>query len=489
MEWILLVVYAICLTYVLTFSLAQVNLTWQYRKYLGKKKGSGIKEMEIDLPNVTVQLPIYNERYVAERLVEAVAKLRYPRTRLEIQILDDSTDDTAEIIDGMVSSINNDLNVKVIRRSERTGFKAGALQHGLRSAKGELIAVFDADFVPDPDFLVNTVSYFKKSSIGMVQTRWGHLNEEYSLITKAQAFGLNAHFLVEQVGRSHSNSFISFNGTAGIWRKSCIHDAGGWQSDTLTEDLDLSYRAQMNGWEFKYLEEEISPAELPILMSAVKSQQYRWNKGAAETAKKLLWIVLRSPMSANQKINAIFHLLNSSVYIPLILLSVLSVPALYIKHSASNPQIALFFNLASIFVLGFAGITWFYWSSMEENNKVQKSFLFLKRFPVFMSFYVGLSFHNALAVVQGFAGKKSGFVRTPKFNLGVTEKRAAHSNVYVKRELNWITFAEGLLGLYFFTALCLGIYFQDFGLMPFHFLLSTGFIWIFYLSLKGSHGE
>ena len=485
MEWFLLIVYGLCLVYVLTFSLAQVNLTWQYRKYLKAKKKPGSTDVETELPYVTVQLPVYNERYVAERLVEAVSRLKYPRSRLEIQVLDDSTDDTSEIIDRIVATQDEDLDITIVRRTNRTGYKAGALQNGLSTAKGKLIAVFDADFVPGPEFLLNTVPYFRKPSIGMVQTRWGHLNEEYSLITKAQAFGLNAHFLVEQVGRSHSNSFINFNGTAGIWRKSCILDAGGWQSDTLTEDLDLSYRAQMNGWDFKYLEEEISPAELPILMSAVKSQQYRWNKGAAETARKLLWIVLRSPMKINQKINATFHLLNSSVYVPLILLSILSVPALYIKHSASNPEIALFFNLATIFVLGFAGIAWFYWSSMDISNKLEKTIKFSKRFPVFMSFYVGLSFHNALAVVQGFAGRKSGFVRTPKFNVGIEDKGDLHPNVYVKSELNWITIAEGILGLYFMVALLMGIYLQDFGLVPFHLLLSTGFIWIFYLSLKG----
>lgn len=478
-----MIIYAFCLVYVLVFSLSQVHLTWHYRKYL-KKKIKLTNNYSGDWPDVTVQLPVFNEKYVAERLIRSVTMLKYPG-KLDIQILDDSTDETSSIIEETVKDL--DGKISIIKRKVRNGFKAGALQNGLKYAYGDLIAVFDADFIPDPDFLVNTVPNFENSSVGMVQTRWGHLNEEYSLITQAQAFGLNAHFSVEQVGRSQSNSFINFNGTAGIWRKSCIQDAGGWQSDTLTEDLDLSYRAQMNGWDFRYLEEEISPAELPILMSAVKSQQYRWNKGAAETAKKLLWIVLKSHMKIGQKVNAFFHLLNSSVYIPLIILSILSVPALYIKHSTPNPQISLFFNLAGIFILGFAGIAWFYWSSIRMTNRYKKAILFSKRFPVFMSFYVGLSFHNAMAVVQGFAGKKSAFIRTPKFNVDIKKPGKVYGNTYVKRDFSWIMIAEGFLGLYFFTALLFGIYLKDFGLVPFHLLLTTGFIWIFYLSLKGTN--
>ncbi|WP_306413696.1 cellulose synthase family protein [Cecembia lonarensis] len=241
----------------------------------------------LDLPKVTVQLPVYNEKYVIDRLIEAVAELEYPKDKLEIQILDDSTDETSLIIQKKIKGFP-EIDFQYIHRKDRAGFKAGALKHGLASAKGELIAIFDADFVPDTTFLMKTVGFFVDEEVGLVQSRWTHLNEGYSLLTRLQAFALDAHFMVEQIGRNAQGAFINFNGTGGIWRRACILDAGNWEDDTLTEDLDLSYRAQKKGWEFIYRPDIESPAELPPVMSAIKSQQFRWTKGGAECAKKTL---------------------------------------------------------------------------------------------------------------------------------------------------------------------------------------------------------
>ena len=288
MEWLIIVGYGFSLLVICIFSLGQFNLAWHYRKHQKQLKNEENTSLE-EFPHVTVQLPIYNEKYVIERLIDAVAAFDYPKDKLEIQVLDDSNDETIEIVAKKVASYQKaGIDIQQVQRPERKGFKAGALQYGMEHAKGEFIAIFDADFLPPKDFLKSTLTSFNDPKVGMVQTRWGHLNQDYSLLTRVQAFGLNAHFTIEQKGRLNAGSFINFNGTGGVWRKTCIVDAGGWHHDTLTEDLDLSYRAQLKDWKFDYLEDVLSPAELPVLMPAVKSQQYRWNKGAAETARKNL---------------------------------------------------------------------------------------------------------------------------------------------------------------------------------------------------------
>lgn len=480
MEYVLIFLYAFSLLLIFLFSLGQLHLTWYYLRSK-KKRNNPTVDTALDYPKVTIQLPIYNERYVIERLLQSVTAIEYPKEKLEIQVLDDSTDDTVEIIAKLIEALKLEgFNIHHIRRSDRVGFKAGALQYGLEICSGEFIAIFDADFMPQPDFLIKTIPSFSKKNVGMVQTRWGHTNENYSLLTRLQAFGLDAHFSVEQTGRNFANSFINFNGTAGVWRKKTIIDAGGWSADTLTEDLDLSYRAQMKNWDFVYLENIVSPAELPVIMSAVKSQQYRWNKGAAETARKNLGKVLQSNASITRKIHAVLHLLNSSVFICVLLASMLSVPILYIKDY--KPEFEFLFILGNIFLLGFFSISFYYWIANKAIRPENKSYFF-RLFPAFLTVSMGLSLHNTIAVLEGFFGFKTPFIRTPKFNI-FSKTDSWKDNIYIKQKLNGVTFSEALLCLYFIFGIVSGIALNDLGLLIFHLMLTLGFGFVFYNSVK-----
>lgn len=484
MEVVVVVLYTISLLFIFLFSLGQLNLVWFYLRSK-KKPATQIKATE-EFPLVTIQLPVYNERYVAERLIRCIADLDYPKDRFEIQVLDDSTDDTVEIIKKTIQSVNSDLDIQHIRRSSRDGFKAGALKYGTALAKGEFIAIFDADFMPRPEFLKQTLPHFSDPEIGVVQTRWGHLNRDYGILTKLQAFGLDAHFSIEQAGRSAAGSFINFNGTAGVWRKKCIEEAGGWSADTLTEDLDLSYRAQLKGWKFKFLEEVASPAELPVIMPAVKSQQYRWNKGAAETARKNIRNVFSSPLGWLNKFHAFFHLFNSGVFVSLLVSALLSIPMLFIK--AGNPQYDLFFDLGSIFLIGFFSIGFFYWISSKQVFPEKTGRYFLSTFPPFLTVSMGLSFHNAIAVMEGLLGFKSPFNRTPKF--GVLHKSDQWlNNQYIKPKITLGSILEGILALYFAFGIFSGIRLGDYGLILFHTMLFLGFLSVFYHSIRPvAHG-
>ncbi|WP_017730543.1 cellulose synthase family protein [Nafulsella turpanensis] len=481
---VVVVLYSLSLLFLFLFSLGQLHLAWHYRQSL-KKQPSPLKAFSssAELPAVTIQLPLYNERYVAERLLEAITALDYPAEKLEIQVLDDSTDDTSSIIAAKITVLGpKGLNIRHIRREKREGFKAGALQDGLQQAKGDFLAIFDADFLPQPDFLQKTIPYFVDKEVGVVQTRWGHLNRNYSLLTRLQAFGLDAHFTVEQGGRSHANSFINFNGTGGIWRKSCIEEAGGWSADTLTEDLDLSYRAQMKGWKFRYLEAVEAPAELPVLMPAIKSQHFRWNKGAAECARKNLWKVLRSPeRKPIHKVHALFHLLNSSIFIAILLAALLSIPMLFLK--AHRPELNWLFHAGSIFLLGFLSIALFYWMASRRLQPEHTGRYFWSLFPPFLIISMGLAAHNTMAVAEGWLGKKSSFIRTPKFNIRKKGDSWA-DNIYIRPQFSWLSLLEGLLCLYFIFGVGAGIYLQDYALLLFHSMLATGFGLVFYYSLR-----
>lgn len=479
MEIAITIVYVLSLLYIFLFSLGQLHLTLLY---LRRKKSKHEASLPSSWPTVTVQLPIYNEKYVVERLLEAISKLDYPSEKLEIQILDDSNDDTTELIVHKIETLRPlHLDIQLIHRENRVGFKAGALDRGLQLAKGEFIAIFDADFIPSPDFLKRTIPHFSNSSIGVVQTRWGHINEDYSLLTRLQAFGLNAHFSIEQSARQFAGSFINFNGTGGVWRKSVITDAGGWSDDTLTEDLDLSYRAQLKGWKFVYLEEVASPGELPILMPAIKSQQYRWNKGAAETARKLFGRVLTSSLSWKNKIHAFFHLFNSSVFICLLIAAMLSIPMLLIKQN--HPHLEWLFNIGIIFFLGFLSITFFYWIATKQFYVHHTWRYFLSYYPRFLIVSMGLSLHNGMAVIEGLLGRKTPFIRTPKFNLS-TKGSSWKTNVYLKPKVSLLTLLEGGLCLYFLFGLFLGWKLQDGGLFFFHAMLALGFGSVFIYSVK-----
>lgn len=399
------------------------------------------------LPRVTVQLPIYNEVYVVERLIEAAAGIDYPRELLEIQVLDDSTDDTSEIAARAVDRWRRrGVDIVHVVRSSRDGYKAGALQAGLRCAKGELLAIFDADFVPQPDVLRRTVPFFGEPTVGMVQARWEHLNRDYSLLTKIQSIFLDGHFVIEHTARNRSGRFFNFNGTAGVWRRTCLEDAGGWQHDTLTEDLDASYRAQLAGWKFVYLKDLVVPAEVPVDMNGFKSQQRRWTKGSIQTGKKLLPAIFRSRFPWKVKIEAFFHLTNNVSYLFVVALALLIVPAMLIRERIGWRRLAiidfpLFFGATFSFVA-------FYVSSQKEIGRDWKTTL--RHMPFLMSLGIGLSLNNLHAVLEGFFGQSGEFARTPKYSIegGDGEWR---SKKY-RAAANFSFFGEMLLAGYFLAA-------------------------------------
>ena len=480
MELTLIIIYGCFLSFILLYSIVQLSLTVIYKRN-SKQSSSNQEPATEEWPSVTVQLPVYNELYVIERLIDSVAALEYPADKLEIQVLDDGNDESVEVAAKCVAKWQKEgLNIKHVRRPERVGYKAGALAYGLQFTQGEYTAIFDADFVPRKDFLLRTMPYFIDPSIGVVQTRWEHLNEDYSVLTRLQAFGLDAHFTVEQRGRNAGGHFINFNGTAGVWRNACIEDAGGWQHDTITEDLDLSYRAQMKGWKFKYLEEIGSPAELPAEMNALKSQQFRWTKGAAECAVKNLPAVLRTRgLGMSTKIHAIFHLMNSFIFLCVLGAACLSLPILLVKVNSN--QYDLVFNLATVFLFSFFVLAYFYWVS--RKSKGDSFGRFLRDFPMFLSMSMGLSLHNSIAVLEGYMGKKTPFVRTPKFAIQKS-KGSWRDKKYRALKANPITVIEALFTFYFIGGVALGIYHQEYGLLPFHLMLALGFGNVAFFSFK-----
>lgn len=477
MEWICAILYTLCLFYLFVFSLGQLHLTYIYRKDR-RRTATASDTFE---PLVTIQLPVYNEKYVIERLIDAVAKIEYPHEKLEIQVLDDSTDETSGIIYQKMEWLSRfGIDIKHIHRGKREGYKAGALANGLSAAKGDFIVIFDADFIPEPDFLRKTLPWFIDPKVGAVQTRWGHINADYSLITRLQAFGLDAHFSIEQSARQAAGSFTNFNGTCGVWRKACILDAGGWSADTLTEDLDLSYRAQLKGWKFRYLEDVVTPGELPVVMPVIKQQQYRWNKGAAETARKLIGHVIDSDLPLMRKIHAFLHLFNSSVFVALFLAALLSLPMMFIKDA--SPSLHFLFSLGGIFLLGFLSVALFYWTAAQRfYADAGRKFFIL--FPAFLVVSMGLSLHNTVAVVEGWLGVKSPFKRTPKFNI-VKQRDSWTNNAYLNSRVGALTLLEGVCCITFTLAVAKGIESGNTTMVIFHSMLALGFGLVFLLSLK-----
>lgn len=486
MQTLIIIVYTLALTVIFLYSLAQLSLLFNYFKARKKTENSPKFNFKnfTEIPFVTIQLPLYNELYVVNRLLDAVSKIDYPLTKLEIQVLDDSTDQSLKTTLEKIKKLQAaGIPIQHITRTDRSGFKAGALKEGLAVAKGEYIAIFDSDFVPNPDWLQKTVPYFKDENIGVVQTRWGHLNRDYSLLTRIQAFALDFHFVLEQVGRNFGHHFINFNGTAGIWRKTCIEDAGNWQGDTLTEDLDLSYRAQLKKWDFKYLIDVVTPAELPIAISAARSQQFRWNKGAAENFQKLYGRLLKDPsVSFKTKFHSFFHLLNSSMFLLVLLVAILSVPVLYIKNS--NPDYSWYFNVIAFFALSTLIFFFCYWVTYKHihGGGISNFFNYIGMFFTFFAIAMGFSVHNSLAVLEGHFGKKSEFIRTPKFNIGAISD-SWKSNIYLKKSFTGTMFIEGLLCLYFAFAIYSAFKINDFGLILFHLMLFLGFGFIAFKSI------
>ncbi|WP_298892719.1 cellulose synthase family protein [uncultured Psychroserpens sp.] len=491
LETTIIVIYTIAIILIFMYALAQLNLLFNYLS--SKRADTTCDTFDLsnpdEIPLVTIQLPVYNEMYVMERLLDNIARIDYPKDKLEIQVLDDSTDETVETTRKHVEKLRaTGLDIKQITRTDRTGFKAGALKEGLEIAKGEFIAIFDADFLPKKNWLKRTIPYFKQPDIGVVQTRWGHINRNYSILTKIQAFALDAHFTLEQVGRNSKGHFINFNGTAGIWRKECILDAGNWEGDTLTEDLDLSYRAQLKNWKFKYLEDVETPAELPVVISAARSQQFRWNKGGAENFRKMLWRVLKSKnISTKTKVHGLLHLLNSTMFLNVFIVAVLSIPMLYIKNEYAH--LRFYFYFMSFFVMSTVIFFICYWFMYKQiyGSGFKRFFGYIGMFFTFFSIAMGFSLHNSIAVLEGHIGKRSEFVRTPKFNIS-TIKDSWKGNKYLRKKLSLNVIVEGLLMLYFgfglYYAFVVGDQGGDFGLFPFHLMLFVGFGYVFFKSLS-----
>ncbi len=429
-------------------------------------------------PLVTVQLPLYNELYVAGRLIDAVCDLDYPRARLEIQVLDDSTDETSEVVAERVERHRRrGFRIHHLHRRDRRGYKAGALAAGMERASGELLAVFDADFVPQPGFLKQTVPHFQDPAIGMVQARWGHINRDYSLLTRIQAILLDGHFVIEHAARNLAGRFFNFNGTAGIWRRQAIVDAGGWQHDTLTEDLDLSYRAQLAGWRFRFLPEVEVPAELPVEINAFKSQQYRWAKGSLQTARKLLGRILRAPLPARVKLEAFVHLTNNLSYLLMVALSLLIFPAMLLRRGSDLPLVLMvdlpLFAGATLSVLAF-----YVASQVEAGRRWHGE---LKYLPALMGLGIGLAINNSRAVVAGLMRRGGVFERTPKYRIEGAAGGWRGKRYRVPRNL-W-TVVEGVLAVYFLGCLAVGWRLGMWLSLPFLYLFVHGYCYMLLLSM------
>jgi cellulose synthase/poly-beta-1,6-N-acetylglucosamine synthase-like glycosyltransferase len=435
------------------------------------------------LPRVTIQLPIYNEMYVADRLIDTVCEMDYPRELLDIQVLDDSTDETTDIAELAVRRhAARGFDISYLHRVDRTGYKAGALEAGLKAAKGTFIAIFDADFIPPKDFLRQTLPHFTDAKIGMVQARWGHINQDYSLLTKIQAILLDAHFVLEHGGRNRSGAFFNFNGTAGVWRREAISSAGGWQHDTLTEDLDLSYRAQLAGWKFKFLPHVVSPAEVPVEMNSFKSQQHRWAKGSIQTCMKLLPRILRSNQPLSVKAEAFFHLTANFNYLLMSVLSVLMFPAMWVRYNMGWTEMLLID--IPLFAAATLSVCNFYIVSQRELYPDWRTRL--KYLPFLMSIGIGLSVNNTRAVLEALFKKESEFARTPKYGIERDSDEWAgkkyHQTVGVQ------SIIELGLGLYFTATVFYALINQIYGTVPFLMLFQVGFLYTGLLSLAQQYG-
>ncbi len=440
-------------------------------------------------PTVTVQLPLYNEKYVVARLLDAVCHLDYPAESLEVQVLDDSTDETQQMTRDLVRQWQSrGLDITYLHRTDRTGFKAGALKEGLAVAKGEYLALFDADFVPPADFLKNIIPRFDTPDIGAVQARWGHLNDQSNQLTRSLAIGLDAHFAIEHTARNSSGLFINFNGTAGVWRKDTIVDAGNWQADTLTEDLDLSYRAQMRGWRFLYADDVVCPAEIPADVRGLKTQQYRWTKGAIQTARKVLpQLWRRSDLDLKVKLEGTIHLTHNIVFPVMLTLSLLSGPMLLLQENV--PASRQYFVWASTFLVWSLSYPLFY---AEAQRRIYPNWRRrLLHLPGLMACAIGLSVINTRAVLSGLMNRTSPFVRTPKYNLdnrGSTESGHKHFGRIYRTQVDITALAELLLAGYLVVAGAYGVSHGQMNILPLLFLPAWGFAWIGWQSLRGSLG-
>jgi cellulose synthase/poly-beta-1,6-N-acetylglucosamine synthase-like glycosyltransferase len=486
-EWVQIVIligYTLGSSLIVLYSIGQFHLLYIFYKKQPVKPKKSPDFAPHQWPHVTVQIPMFNELYVAESVIDACAKLDYPTTKLEIQVLDDSTDETTEIAQKRCDYwVSKGVDIVLIHRVNRRGFKAGALHEGTQIAKGEFIAIFDADFRPNTDFLKKTVGYFQDPKVGVVQTRWGHINRDYNLLTRAQSLVHDAFFMVEQHARSLAGYFLRFNGSGGLWRKSTIADAGNWSGETLSEDFDLCLRAQMKGWTIAYDNTITAPAELPVTMVDFKTQQYRWTKGRGQVIKKHLGNLMRAPLTPMVKAHAIFDMLNVFINIGVILLALFSLPLIFMLQV--RPDLRLFFSAQSFALLNVLIAPWFSWlvvSHYADTTKARFKEMTQNFFP-FLLLIISFPFFMGVSLIDGFINKKSFFHRTAKYN--ITEKNDRwQQSLYRPNEIPLITWMEGVLGLFFLACLALELYFQEYAFVPFHILLSMGFMSIFWYSIR-----
>ncbi|HEX9629348.1 MAG TPA: glycosyltransferase [Pyrinomonadaceae bacterium] len=483
-DWTILIIYFGILTVLAIYGMYRVKQViefWRYSKFPPLPKGSF---NETELPLITVQLPLFNEMYVVERLVKAITEIDYPRDRLEIQVLDDSTDETVSIARATVENYARaGFDIHYLHRDDRTGFKAGALEEGMKSAKGELIAIFDADFVPKPDFLRKLVHYFTDRTVGCAQMRWAHINGSYNLLTRLQTIMLDGHFVVEQTTRNRSGNFFNFNGTAGIWRREAILLSGGWQHDTLTEDTDLSFRAQLMGWRFVYLLDEEAPAEIPVEINAFKAQQRRWAKGVLQVWFKLYRRIWYAPLPMRVKLEMFFRLTGNISYPLMIVASFMQFPLLVVRYNQGLHQLMmldvplLFFSTISV-VLFYGSAIWYL-----DKKRGRR----LWHLPLVMGLGIGLAFSNARAVIEALAGVKSDFVRTPKYRVEQTDDESWKRKKY-KRKHGWLPLLELSFAFYFVLAIGYALRMHMWGPIAFLLLFLFGYGYMGVMSLLQTAG-
>ncbi len=478
MDTLIITLYLIALTILGIYGAHRGALLMLYLKHRHIRNKPPVQYPEAELPVITVQLPMYNELYVVDRLLEGVASLDYPKDKLHIQVLDDSTDETTKIARAKVDELcERGFDAEYVHRTDRTGYKAGALEEGLETAKGDFVMVFDADFVPEGDIIRKLVHFFTDDKVGMVQARWGHLNRDYSLLTKCQSMMLDGHFVIEHIARNRSGRFFNFNGTAGMWRKSTIIDAGGWQHDTVTEDMDLSFRAQLKGWKFIYVPEALAPAELPCEMNSFKTQQFRWAKGSAQTTKKLLWTVLRANIPFKVKLEVVFHLTNNFAYLFLVILAALQLPNMLLRRHMDNPELLLLD--VPLFAATCGSICVFY--LVTHRALYDDLWSAIKRLPLMMALGIGLSINNARAVIEGLFGSDLEFVRTPKH--GIAGNDDSWKRKRYKSRIPIHSLLELAFGVYFIVTIVLAVITGSWISIPFLVLFMVGFLYVGSLSL------
>ena len=475
---LILVAYFFVLSILGLYGWHRYYLVYQYMKHRDRVPGPPPRVAEDAWPVVTIQLPLFNEMYVVDRLIDAVTAIDYPKDKLDIQVLDDSTDETRDIAELAVRrQAARGFAIRYLHRTDRIGFKAGALDEGLKVARGEFIAIFDADFVPTADFLRRTVGYFADPKIALVQARWGHLNPGYSLLTRVQAVMLDGHFVLEHGGRNRSGCFFNFNGTAGVWRRTAIGDAGGWQHDTLTEDLDLSYRAQLRGWQFLFVPDLVAPAELPVEMNAFKSQQHRWAKGSIQTCRKVLPYLLQSDLPLKVKAEAFFHLTANFNYLLMVALSLLMFPAMVYRYTMGWTEMLLID--VPLFAAATFSVINFYLVSQREIYPDWRAKV--KYLPVVMAVGIGLAINNSRAVIEALSGDEGEFTRTPKYGIEQTQDEWQHKKYHQAMPIQ--PFIEVALGLYFTATVLYALAHDIYGTLPFLVLFQFGFLYTGLMSL------